>query len=129
MGVCQSKATEKDISTFHPEITTQSKDGTKYRINTNGLTFYPTPFVNRKKNKQFNTKPFHHTFHDRHEKLKVFYDPTKEFVSKDDSKSATRCGFINACQVSYLQHYPLLLSPQQIFLLILQGIAIHVDKN
>ena len=37
--------------------------------------------------------------------------------------------FIVSIEIAYFKHYPLKLSPSQIWILILQSIGIHIDQN
>merc|ERR1719242_359212 len=39
------------------------------------------------------------------------------------------CGFIDASLTAWSNHYPIRFKPEHIWLLILQGVAVHVDQN
>eukprot|EP00486_Rosalina_sp_Unknown_P000639 CAMPEP_0201567008 /NCGR_PEP_ID=MMETSP0190_2-20130828/7227_1 /ASSEMBLY_ACC=CAM_ASM_000263 /TAXON_ID=37353 /ORGANISM="Rosalina sp." /LENGTH=440 /DNA_ID=CAMNT_0047986463 /DNA_START=37 /DNA_END=1356 /DNA_ORIENTATION=+ len=101
----------------------------KYNINDNGsLTFHPTP----------NCKP-------GNAKLPTAKIPIKNLLQKQDCKSAA-CysnpndqivqtydndtnSFISSSLEAWSNHYPFRMKVEHIWLLILQAVAVHVDKN
>jgi hypothetical protein len=60
--------------------------------------------------------------------LEAYSRDTRMLVAPEDA-SASRNRFIAAVHAAYANHYPLVLSPDIIWLLIAQGFAIHVGQN
>ena len=71
----------------------------------------------------------------------AFFDTNNINIDKSDSSNANTIdpndryehrgghGFLNVCSYAWSSHYPLKLEPTQIWLLILQAVALHVDDN
>ena len=58
------------------------------------------------------------------------------FIDQDSNKykdlkliESKSNGFIGACEIAWIEHYPLILSPSHIWLAITQGVALHVFHN
>eukprot|EP01083_Nonionella_stella_P004853 14184_1 len=109
----------------------------KHHVNEDGsITFYPSPFLrpddlptdvlskvpfeksqqylNIMKDTQCNPN-----------KLEASFDAKCQVIESPNDLHA----FIVAIEIAYFMHYPLKLSPSQIWLLILQSIGFHVDAN
>ena len=109
----------------------------EYHMNQNGsVTFYPSPFlsdnelgkkvlnkIDFKQSKQF-SNIMKETGCDIH-KLEALYDKNCKIIESPNDLHA----FIVAIEIAYFKHYPLKLSPSQIWILILQSIGIHIDQN
>eukprot|EP01084_Bolivina_argentea_P283518 485593_1 len=104
----------------------------KYKINNNGsITFWPTPNCKPSKDKLKMKK-----ISDNLDKnIECHSDPNIQIVAtpiyEDEYKyeDAKICSFIEASLEAWSKHYPFRFKPEHIWLLILQGIALHVDKN
>ena len=62
------------------------------------------------------------------------FDWTDEKISKDKNAdklyySTYRNGFVSACAMAYNFHLPLILSPSDIWLVVLQGFKLHMRLN
>eukprot|EP01083_Nonionella_stella_P227888 808111_1 len=114
-------------STDNDEKKQEQKDQVKYEVNNgSSVTFYPTPNIERG-TKKFATKLFV-----KSSKCPDSFEGAfdyKKVIVDDNESSTTKNSFINCAELAYAKHYPLLIKPEHIFLLILQGISIHVDKN
>jgi len=105
---------------------TNNKDGS--------VTFYPTPDnILTKNGDKYSSRPI------KTEKIKMNYILEKQgcgqalgYSSPDDliaQLDDNTSGFISCTLKAWAEHYPLRLKCEHIWLLILQGIAVHVDKN
>jgi len=100
----------------------------KWSINENGsVTFYPTPNCKASK-QQFETQPLSL---DRIlekqgcSKAAAYSDPQHHIVQQNENV----CSFLTAALTAWSEHYPFRLRCEHIWLLILQGVAVHVDQN
>ncbi|CAF1155751.1 unnamed protein product [Didymodactylos carnosus] len=107
----------------------------KYHVNDdNSITFYPSPFL---KNDKIATKKLDKELFIDSNQLKYFKEKLNisELEGVDDwncniiKKSDNYHGFIRAIEIAFFQHYPISIKPSDLWLLILQGIAFHVNKN
>eukprot|EP01083_Nonionella_stella_P227887 808110_1 len=114
-------------STDNDEKKQEQKDQVKYEVNNgSSVTFYPTPNIERG-TKKFATKLFV-----KSSKCPDSFEGAfdyKKVIVDDNESSTTKNSFINCAELAYAKHYPLLIKPEHIFLLITQAISIHVDKN
>eukprot|EP01084_Bolivina_argentea_P041694 76955_1 len=100
-----------------------SKYSVEYKVNKNSMIFYPTPNIKRG-TKKFKTVPFYCSSKCP-TTIEGVFDSNKRIVNEFDEI----CSFIKCAELAYAKHYPLLIKPQHIFILIIQAISIHVDKN
>ena len=122
-----------------PKINKQIKELSEYKaphnINDDGsVTFYPTSdkILNRNGDKYCENRI-------KTDKIKMDYilgkqgcgealaysSPDDKIAQLDDNTS----GFISCTLKAWSEHYPLRLKCEHLWLLILQGVAVHVDKN
>ena len=97
-------------------------------VNKNGtVTFWPTPGC-RSSVKRLNTKQFtmtHLLKEFEYGQLEVSSYSNMNVVDSDAGISS----FITASLDAWANHYPIRFKPEHIWLLILQAVAIHVEKN
>ena len=100
----------------------------KYVVNKNGtVTFWPTPgckpSTRRSNTKKFTMKHLLEEF--EYGRLEASSDSGINVVDSDVGTSS----FITASLDAWANHYPIRFKPEHIWLLILQAVAIHVEKN
>eukprot|EP01084_Bolivina_argentea_P318219 551820_1 len=104
-----------------------------YHLNSDGsITFYPSPHLKQKDicKEQLATKKFldSQKWQDIKNKIKLkeleaIYDFDIEIV---EDYSTNICPFITGAIKAFNKHYPFIISPNNILLLVLQAIAVHV---
>mmetsp|Transcript_32278 Transcript_32278/g.52231 ORF Transcript_32278/g.52231 Transcript_32278/m.52231 type:complete len:451 (+) Transcript_32278:139-1491(+) len=107
-----------------------------YSVNKDGsVTFYPSPHLNQKMNSTSLAKTSFlksSKFSAILQKLdlkemEAISDWDLEICGDDDSTNISP--FITAAVKAFNEHYPFRISPNNVLLLVLQGIAVHVDAN
>ncbi len=92
----------------------------KHKMNDNGsVTFWPTPNCQPSKDKLKTTKISDII----NKNIECHSDPNTEIIETQT------CSFIEAALQAWSNHYSFKIKPEHIWLLILQGVATHVDKN
>merc|ERR1719295_500510 len=108
----------------------------KHVVNKDGVTFFPSPHLPSEKDictKKLDMTPFLKSQRLRDIQGKVKWAEL-EAVSDWDAQIVDDCTsnispFIMAAVKAFNEHYPLKLSPNHIFLMVLQAMAIHVDEH
>eukprot|EP01083_Nonionella_stella_P182663 657802_1 len=129
------RLTADELSKFDKEVQMVYNHKCKFEINKSAdgtalsVSFYPSPHV---KDDAYGKEVFEETpltqswfVKDNISKVEGIHDWDQKLIIEQDQI----CNFILCCCKAWTQHYPLKLSPSHILLLVLQGIAIHVDKN
>ena len=99
--------------------------GVEFKLNKDGsLTMYPTK--NERGTKQFKHVEFAKSSRCP-SKFEAVFDEKEAVIQKESYND--QCSFVEMAELCYAEHYPLLIKPEHIFLLILQGISVHVDQN
>jgi len=106
----------------------------KYEVNDDGsVTFWPNPSIKRS-HKTLETAKLSMAGAVRHAKCQKLEASSAgnvdvvEFSALHRS-SAPICSFIGAALSAWSNHYPFRFKVEQIWILILQGVAVHVDQN
>jgi len=108
----------------------------KYSVDSDGVTFYPSPHLSEEED--ICTKQLETTSFLKSQRMKDIQKKTK-FVELEavsdwdlqivDDGTANISPFILGAVKAFNNHYPFKISPNNIFLMILQAIAVNVDKN
>eukprot|EP00484_Ammonia_sp_Unknown_P009678 CAMPEP_0197077568 /NCGR_PEP_ID=MMETSP1384-20130603/212682_1 /TAXON_ID=29189 /ORGANISM="Ammonia sp." /LENGTH=439 /DNA_ID=CAMNT_0042516433 /DNA_START=81 /DNA_END=1400 /DNA_ORIENTATION=+ len=120
--------TKEMIDKLTEEMQELYKHKAQYKVNETGsVTFWPTPNCKPSSKKlprsKINIAQF---LPDQNCKRALTHsDPDTEIVT-EQSKT---CSFLVAALTAWREHYPFRFKPEHIWLLILQGVAVHVDKN
>eukprot|EP01084_Bolivina_argentea_P074402 134964_1 len=104
------------------------KHKAKYNINDNGsVTFYPTPDCKPAKTAKHKAKISMSTImNDANCTKAEAYSNPNDTICQVGGKTHS---FIVSSLTAWSEHYPFRFKPQHIWLLVLQGVAIHVDQN
>jgi len=103
----------------------------KYEVNKDGsVTFWPTPDC-KVSEQPLKTSKVSMVDAAKSAKcpgeLEASSDPNVNVVQSGGR--STICSFIEASVTAWSNHYPIRFKPEHIWLLILQGVAVHVDQN
>eukprot|EP01083_Nonionella_stella_P072920 196832_1 len=121
---CTSLPDSKEELKTPDIITKKSKSGVAYTLHEDGsLTFYPTTNI------KLGTKCKPHVLFTASSNCPKSYEAVFDPKQKVVRSTSDQCGLLQCAELAYSEHYPLLIKPEHIFLLILQAIAVHVDKN
>eukprot|EP01084_Bolivina_argentea_P199757 341740_1 len=124
------KLSDDELKEFNTEVIDIYKHKCKFEINDNGnsVSFYPSPHVKQDEygNDLFDTELLcdSQLIKSNVNKLEGINNWDEKVILEDGI-----CSFIQVCCKAWTKHYPLRISPSNILLLILQAVAIHVDKN
>merc|ERR1719295_2251096 len=102
----------------------------KYEVNKDGsLTFWPTPDCEVSEGLRTEKVSMWKAAKAANisGKLEASSDPNVDVVQSGGR--STICSFIEASVTAWSNHYPIRFKPEHIWLLILQGVAVHVDQN
>ena len=104
----------------------------KYTMNDNGsLTFYPTPNC-KPCEKKLETSKISMESVLKKENCKsaaCYSNPDTQIVKNRWRKGDLTCSFIISSLTAWSNHYPFRFRAEHLWILILQAVAIHVDKN
>merc|ERR1719474_1979630 len=115
------------LQKLNKELAALYTHNAKYNVNGDGsVTFWPTP----------NCKPAIKPVTTKRMSMKKYaeWQQCKELEASsntdlDIAGESGICSFITAAIDSWSSHYPIRFKPEHIWLLILQGVAVHVDRN
>merc|ERR1719295_2483702 len=102
----------------------------KYEVNKDGsLTFWPTPDCEVSEGLRTEKVSMWKAAKAANisGKLEASSDPNVDVIQHGGRNPI--CSFINASMTAWSMHYPFRFKPEHIWLLILQGVAVHVDQN
>ena len=102
----------------------------EYKLNDDGsLTFYPTPNCKPSERKLITRKmSLNHVLQEQNCKSAACYSNPECKIEQTGCYS-TICSFITGAAKAWSEHYPFKFRVDHIWILILQAVAIHVDKN
>merc|ERR1719474_2151866 len=115
------------LQKLNKELAALYTHNAKYNVNGDGsVTFWPTP----------NCKPAIKPVTTKRMSMKKYaeWQQCKELEASsntdlDIAGESGICSFITASVDAWSSHYPIRFKPEHIWLLILQGVAVHVDQN
>jgi len=107
----------------------------EHHLNKDGsVTFYPAPYLsdNELGSKQLpqvsfiDSKQFKNIMAETScSKMEASFDYGAEVVARPNDVH----GFVASLEIAFFKHYPLALSPSQIWILLLQSLGMHIDQN
>jgi len=130
MGCCECKLFGGEASLDQESVSLHRHEA-KYEINEDGsVTFWPTPDCEISSD-PLETIKLTEVMSGVAERAKC---SRLEMTSDSDlnviaSNGFPICSFIHASLDAWSNHYPIRFKPEHIWLLILQGVAVHVDQN
>ena len=103
----------------------------KHTINKNGsVTFYPTPNSEPDPYNDINiSKLSKNTFLKDQNCKQTLCESEADTVIYQAAGCPKMCSFITGALIAWSEHYPFRFRPEHIWLLIIQGVAMHVDLN
>ena len=128
-GKTQSK--KEKVWKLNKEMEELSKHKAEYKYNEEEkcLTFFPTPKDKCKPSEEkLETNKIKMDYILKKQgcgKSWAYSNPDEELIESDSNT----CSFIAAALTAWSQHFPFRFRCEHIWLLILQGVAVHVDKN
>jgi len=144
MGNETSVNSEAPLSGSPPKFKSKSKVSSsslseykcKHNVSASGVSFYPSPHLSNEKDictKKLETTPFLQSTKMKDIQQKVKWGHFEAISNWDalivDDGTSNISPFILGAVKAFNEHYPFTISPNNIFLLILQAIAINVDQN
>lgn len=99
----------------------------KYDIdkNTGHVTFYPSPYLKESEMGKKKLKQHQINEYDRFKDCEVLFDNKCNIIENSNNLHA----FIQCILISFYYHYPLIIKPSNIHLLICQSLAFHLQHN
>eukprot|EP01084_Bolivina_argentea_P194756 334222_1 len=125
------KSDKKTFKTLEQALADLYKYKCKHKLNDNSVTFWPTPDC-KSSEQPFDesksaTDAIDSVTNDLYCKdVLAFSNPDTPVIEHEDNNI---CSFITSSITAWSKHYPFRFKPEHIWLLILQGVAVHVEQN